>query len=111
MVDQAASLDAVFQALADPTRRRIVELLAREGPQAVSELARPFRMSLQAISKHIGVLAGAGLVRRTKRGRQQVCALEERPMSEAIDWMQEYQAFWRSNLKELARYLEDRSND
>ena len=98
------ALDAVFAALADSTRRGILESLSR-GELAVSELAAPHRMSLPGFMKHLRVLEDAGLVSRTKEGRVVSCALEARPMKEASVWMSRYEKFWSDKLDSLARYL------
>ena len=97
-------LDAVFAALADSTRRGILQSLSR-GDLAVSELAAPHRMSLPGFMKHLRVLEEAGLVSRTKEGRVVSCALEARPMKEASVWMSRYEKFWTDKLDSLARYL------
>ena len=97
-------LDAVFAALADSTRRGILESLSR-GDLAVSELAAPHRMSLPGFMKHLRVLEDAGLVSRTKEGRVVSCALEAGPMKEASVWMSRYEKFWTEKLDALARYL------
>ena len=100
----AAELDAVFAALADSTRRGILESLSR-GDVAVSELAAPYEMSLPGFMKHLRVLEDAGLVSRSKEGRVVSCALEARPMKEASVWMSRYEKFWADKLDSLARYL------
>jgi DNA-binding transcriptional ArsR family regulator len=99
-----AELDAVFAALADATRRGILESLSK-GDLPVSELAAPYEMSLPGVMKHLRVLEDAGLVRRTKEGRVVSCALEARPMKEASVWMARYEKFWTDKLDALARYL------
>src|SRR5688500_8831830 len=99
-----AELDTVFAALADSTRRGILESLSR-GDLAVSELAAPHDMSLPGFMKHLRVLEDAGLVNRTKEGRVVSCALEARPMKEASVWMSRYEKFWTEKLDSLARYL------
>ncbi|MCI0436561.1 MAG: metalloregulator ArsR/SmtB family transcription factor [Gemmatimonadetes bacterium] len=99
------ALDLTFGALADPTRRAILERLAR-GEAVVGELARPFRMSRPAISKHLRVLERAGLVQRTRDGRVSRCVLEAGPMRDAAAWVERYRAFWEGQLEALARYLE-----
>jgi DNA-binding transcriptional ArsR family regulator len=86
-------LDAVFHALADPTRRAMLQRLA-EAPLSVGELAAPHRMSLAAASKHIRSLERAGLVRRQVTGRTHVCRLESAPLAGAHDWLAFYQRFW-----------------
>ncbi len=99
-----AELDAVFAALADSTRRGILESLSR-GDLAVSELAAPYEMSLPGFMKHLRVLEEAGLVSRSKEGRVVSCALEAGPMKEASVWMSRYEKFWTERLDALGRYL------
>jgi DNA-binding transcriptional ArsR family regulator len=91
----SSALDSVFGALADPTRRAIVARLAR-GEATVGELARPFDVSLPAISKHLRVLEGAGLLAREKRGRVHRLRLLARPMHDAAEWIRRYAAFWEA---------------
>jgi len=98
-------LDAVFAALADPTRRGILESLSSDGDLAVTELAAPHDMSLPGFMKHLRVLEDAGLVSRTKEGRVVNCALSARPMKDASVWMSRYEKFWTEKLDSLARYL------
>lgn len=100
-------LDAVFHALADGTRRRIVDRLAR-GTFSVSELAAPFEMSLAAISKHLDVLEQAGVVRRERDGRFQRCSLQGTALDEARDFIDRYRSFWDANLDQLAEHFERR---
>jgi DNA-binding transcriptional ArsR family regulator len=97
-------LDAIFAALADSTRRGILQSLSA-GELAVSELAAPHEMSLPGFMKHLRVLEDAGLVTRTKEGRVVSCALQARPMKEASVWMSRYEKFWTEKLDSLARYL------
>src|SRR5207302_9594907 len=101
-----ARLDALFMALADPTRRRMLARL-RRGEASVGDLARPFDMSLPAVSKHLGVLARAGLVRRRRDGKFQRLRLDARPLSAASAWLDHYRVFWEDALESLAHYLED----
>ncbi len=98
-------LDRTFGALADPTRRRILAQLA-EGEECVTDLARPHRMSLAAVSKHLIVLEKAGLVRRRRNGRVHSLALEAKPMKEARAWIDRYRKFWEGNLDQFEKYLE-----
>ncbi len=104
--NQSATLDSVFSALSDPTRRGILELLAR-AESRVTELARPFAMSLPAISKHLRVLEKAGLIRRQKDGRVHRVSLEAQPMQEASAWIAHYQKFWEGQFDALAQFLEN----
>ena len=106
----ADSLDTIFRALGDPTRRAMVRRLA-EGDQTVSDLALPFHMSLAGVSKHIQVLAAAGLVRQTTRGRQRVCHLEPAALAAADDWLSFYRRFWSDSLDRLEQVLTERPDD
>jgi DNA-binding transcriptional ArsR family regulator len=98
------ALDAVFAALADPTRRGILESLSG-GDAAVSELAAPHDMSLPGFMKHLRVLEDAGLIARSKEGRVVSCELSAAPMKAASVWMSRYEKFWTEKLDSLARYL------
>lgn len=98
-------LDRTFAALADPTRRRILAHLAR-GDERVTDLARPYAMSLPAISKHLRVLEKAGLLRRRRYGRVHEMQLEAKPLKQAAAWVEEYRKFWEGSLDRLANYLE-----
>lgn len=97
-------LDRTFGALSDPTRRRILEHLAG-GDRCVTDLARPYRMSLPAVSKHLRVLENAGLVRRQRDGRVHRLRLEARPMQQAQAWIEEYRKFWEASFDRLDEYL------
>jgi DNA-binding transcriptional ArsR family regulator len=97
-------LDAVFAALADRTRRGILESLSG-GDLAVSELAAPHDMSLPGFMKHLRVLEDARLISRTKEGRVVSCELSAAPMKDASVWMSRYEKFWTEKLDSLARYL------
>lgn len=101
----ASSLDRTFAALADPTRRQILAHLAR-GNHCVTHLARPHRMSLPAVSKHLRVLEKAGLLRRRRYGRVHEMKLEAAPLKQAAKWVEEYRNFWEGSLDRLAAYLE-----
>lgn len=104
------TLDLTFAALADPTRRAILERLSF-GDSSVTALAAPFDVSLPAISKQLRVLERAGLLVQEKDGRVRRCKLEAQPMKEAVDWIAQYQRFWEDKLESLASYLEDLSPD
>lgn len=108
MVTSSRRLDLTFGALADPTRRAILARLS-EGEATVGELARPFRVSRPAISKHLRVLERAGLVQRERDGRISRCELDAEPMRDASEWVERYRAFWEERLDSLSRYLERRS--
>ncbi|MGR3795986.1 ArsR/SmtB family transcription factor [Vannielia sp. SX4] len=98
------SLDTVFAALADPTRRAILAMLL-EDDMAVTDVAAPFEMSLAAISKHLTILAGAGLITQEKRGRVKWCKLEPDAMKGASVWMQGFGQFEPVNLDAFERFL------
>jgi DNA-binding transcriptional ArsR family regulator len=98
-------LDRLFRALGDRTRRALLARLA-ERPAMVTELAKPFAMSLPAVSRHIRVLERARLVRRTVDGRIHHCALNPAPLETAEVWLRRYRRFWEGNLESLARYVE-----
>jgi DNA-binding transcriptional ArsR family regulator len=102
-------LDRTFGALADPTRRRILEHLAR-GDSCVTDIARPYSMSLPAVSKHLRVLEKAGLVRRRRDGRVHRLRLEASPMQEAQKWIEEYRQFWEESFDRLEEYLKELQN-
>jgi DNA-binding transcriptional ArsR family regulator len=99
-----ARLSQVFSALGDPTRRLILRALAQH-PATITEIARPFRVSLNAISKHVMVLENAGLVRREIRGREHHCRINARPLREANDWLEHYRQFWELRLDALELYV------
>ena len=102
---QTQQLDAIYSALADSTRRALLEQL-RHGPAKVSDLARPQAMSLPGVMKHIGVLERAGLIRRMKKGRAVHCQLDAKAMKNAAEWISRYETFWNQKLDSLADYLE-----
>ena len=109
MVNHQHALDSTFAALSDATRRGILARLA-SGEASVTELAKPYDMSLPAVSKHLRVLESAGLVTRRKDGRTQRCNLVAEPMKSAAEWIEHYRRFWEAQLDSLARYLEDSSH-
>ncbi|MBO9455930.1 winged helix-turn-helix transcriptional regulator [Paracoccus sp. R12_1] len=98
-------LDLIFAALADPTRRRVLSMLL-EDDMAVSDVAHPFDMSLAAISKHLSVLAAAGLIRQERRGRITWCMLDPDGMRAASIWMQGFGQFDPVDLDAFERFLE-----
>ncbi|HEU4475487.1 MAG TPA: metalloregulator ArsR/SmtB family transcription factor [Methyloceanibacter sp.] len=106
---QETSLDRTFAALADPTRRALISQLNQRDDLSVSELAKPFPVSLPAIMKHLDVLSDAGLITRSKTGRTVSCRLAAEPMQEAVDWLNRYQRFWSEQLDRLAAFLEEES--
>ena len=98
------TLSATFAALADPTRRAILERLA-EGESSVTELAEPFAMTLPAISKHLKVLERAGLISRTREAQWRPCRLETEPLKEVDGWVAEYRRLWEERFDRLDSYL------
>ncbi len=97
-------LDSTFAALADPTRRAILARLAL-GETSVTELAKPFEMSMPAVSKHLKVLEHAGLIARGREAQWRPCRLEPGPLKEAAIWIEEYRRFWEASLDRLEDYL------
>jgi DNA-binding transcriptional ArsR family regulator len=102
MVDR---LSEVFSALADPTRRAILARLA-EGEATVNQVAEPFPISLQAISKHLKVLERAGLITRGKEAQWRPCRLDATPLLEVAEWTARYQRFWDQRYDTLGEYLQ-----
>ena len=100
------TLDTTFAALADPTRRAILDRLGRR-PCTVTELAKPYPISLPAVSKHLRVLEKAGLISRRRAGRAQICRLEARPMKRASEWLERHRAFWDAKLDALEEHFRD----
>ena len=106
MLNQSSPLDLAFQALADPTRRAMVERLTRSAA-SVSDLARPLSMSLPAVMQHLAVLEGSGLVVSQKIGRVRMCRIEPRALSLAEQWINARRTEWERRLDRLGDYLED----
>jgi DNA-binding transcriptional ArsR family regulator len=107
MVEYALSskqLDRIFAALADSTRRAILKRLAR-GDASVTELAKPFKMSLPAVSKHLKVLERAGLIARGRDAQWRPCHLDAAPLKDVAQWVGEYQRFWEESFERLDEYL------
>lgn len=102
---QEPSLDRTFAALADPTRRALLARLEEVDSVSVSDLARPFPVTLPAIMKHLDVLSDAGLITREKTGRTVSCRLNAAPMEEAMGWLRRYERFWREKLDALEAYF------
>jgi DNA-binding transcriptional ArsR family regulator len=100
------ALSLTFSALTDPTRRSILERLAG-GPATVSDICGPFRMSQQAVSKHIAYLLRARLIEKHRRGRLQFCRLRAAPIREVADWSGRYRAQWEQKLDRLDFYLKE----
>ena len=102
---EAEALDRVFSALSDPVRRAILERLDGEN-LLVSELAEPFAISLQAVSRHIQVLVKAGLVKQERTGRISRCRLDAGPIYQAAVWINQYSKYWQSQFDTLAAWLD-----
>ncbi len=103
---ESPHLNTVFHALGDVTRRRMIRALA-DGERTVTQLARPFAMSLAAASKHIRTLELAGLISREVQGRTHICRLEARPLGEADAWLRIYERFWNTRLDRLEAVLRE----
>jgi DNA-binding transcriptional ArsR family regulator len=97
-------LSTTFAALADPTRRAILERLA-QGDATVGELAEPFQMTMPAISKHVSVLERAGLITKSRDGQRRNCRITATPLKNATSWLNEYRRHWEANLESLDAYL------
>ncbi len=100
------NLDATFAALADPTRRAILARLAR-GETSVTDLAKPFAMSMPAVSKHLKVLESAGLITRSREAQWRPCRIEPRALKEVDDWLEHYRRFFEESLDRLDAYLKE----
>ena len=109
VTDKHRREDAVFRAIADPTRRKILGLL-RNDRLTVGEIAANFRTSRPAISKHLRLLRSAGLVVSHKDGTASVCGLNAKPLRTVNDWLQDYREFWGESLRNLKRYIEETEN-
>jgi DNA-binding transcriptional ArsR family regulator len=103
---QPERLDSTFAALADPTRRAILTRLAA-GDASVMELAKPFAMSQPAISKHLKVLEGAGLISRGRDAQRRPCRIEAKPLEEASGWLESYRQIWEGNFQRLDALLDE----
>ena len=101
----SARLDSIFHALSDPTRRSILRDVAKKD-RTVGEVARPYRMSLAAVSKHLNVLESAELIARERRGSFQIVRLKAQNLRPAEEWLAWYEKFWNRQLDALQNYLE-----
>ena len=110
MLNYEAPLDRAFQALADPTRRAMVERLA-QGPASVSELKQPLTMSLPAVMQHLAVLETSGLVVSQKSGRVRTCRINPAALAEAERWIAERRVEWERRLDRLGEYLKSMSSE
>jgi DNA-binding transcriptional ArsR family regulator len=109
MLNQSPLADPVFQALADPSRRIMIERLSR-GPASVSELAEPLPMSLPGVVQHLHVLEASGLVRSKKLGRVRTCEMDMAALQSAEDWMTERRAVWERRLDRLGEFLAEETD-
>ena len=100
----AANIDSIAAAISHRTRRAIIDRLAR-GPARISDVAQPFSMSLTGFCKHVRVLERAGLVRRTRRGRNNTLQLAPEPLREVAQWLLRYEQFWNSRLDRLEQFF------
>jgi DNA-binding transcriptional ArsR family regulator len=105
MANNSAVLDSVFHALADPTRRAVLQRLGK-GPATMSELAEPFNMALPSFLKHVGVLERTGMVSSWKNGRIRTCRLERKPFQDAEAWLDDQRALWSNRYKNLDGLLQ-----
>ena len=105
MPNQLTQLDHVFHALADPTRRAVLQRLS-QGPASVTELAKPFNMALPSFLQHLRVLEDSGLVRSQKVGRVRTCEMKPEPLSNAEGWIAEQRAMWEDRFDRLDAYLQ-----
>ena len=103
-----ANLDRVMVAIADPTRRAIIGRLSR-GPARISDVAAPFRMSLTGVCKHVRVLERAGLVKRTRQGRENTLELSAAPLRHVASWISKYEPFWDARLDRLEAFFQEKS--
>jgi DNA-binding transcriptional ArsR family regulator len=110
MANNYPTLDAVFGALADPTRRAVIARLGR-GPGTVSDLARPFTMTLPSFVKHIRSLEQSGLIRTTKKGRTRTCTLAHERLALVADWLSEQGAIWEARTDRLEVFLADQQEN
>jgi len=101
----------VFQAVADPTRRSILEHLRSDGPLSISALSEPLPMSRQAVTKHLAVLEEAGLIRKTVQGRERIHQLRAEPLRTVDEWLAPYSEAWDERLHRLKTYLNGGNND
>lgn len=99
-------LSSTFAALADPTRRAILARLAT-GEASVQEIAKPFKMTLPAVSKHLKVLERGGLIRRSRTAQWRPCTLNAVPLKEVSDWVEKYRQFWEQSFDRLEEYLKE----
>lgn len=107
---QTTPIDRTFAALADPTRRYVLQRLIDEPELSISDLARPLSLKLPGLMKHLDVLSDAGLITRVKTGRTVQVSLAAEPMQQAMEWLTQYQRFWSTSLDQLAAFVEAQEN-
>lgn len=98
----------VWTAISHPTRRAIIGRLALNGPTRFLDVAEPFDTALNAVTKHLKILEGAGLIERERRGREVLISFRAEPLREVAGWVHEYEPFWNTQLDEFARYFTNR---
>jgi DNA-binding transcriptional ArsR family regulator len=103
----AATLDQVITAIADPTRREIITRLV-DGPARISDVAARFPMSLPGVCKHVRILEQAGLLRRTRHGRENTLELSAEPLRDVAQWVSYFERFWTARLDRLQQFFEDK---
>jgi DNA-binding transcriptional ArsR family regulator len=106
----AAKLDMIFHALADPTRRAILQDVSA-GEKTVGDVARPYALTLAAVSKHLNVLEAAELIARQRRGSFQIVRLTPATLREADEWLSHYSKFWNAQFDSLEKYLEGEEHE
>lgn len=106
MPNNKAALDPIFHALADPTRRAVLQRLS-QGPATVSELAEPFEMALPSFLQHLRVLETGGLIRSKKKGRVRTCEIDMTPLTHAESWITESRKIWENSLERLGQFLSE----
>ncbi|HKY94403.1 MAG TPA: metalloregulator ArsR/SmtB family transcription factor [Kiloniellales bacterium] len=106
MPNQSTALDRIYRALSDPTRRAVIQRLSR-GPATVSEIAKPFRMSLPSVVQHLQVLEESGLIKTRKAGRVRTCRIVPKALISAEEWIAHQRALWEGRLDRLEAYLKD----
>ncbi len=104
MIQDPKALDMMFQALADASRRQIVDRLSK-GPASVGELAKPLDMSLPCVMQHLKMLEGSGLIRSSKTGRVRTCEIDPQALNTAMGWIADRKAAWEATLDRLGNFL------
>jgi DNA-binding transcriptional ArsR family regulator len=110
MLNNSQSLDRIFHALSDSSRRSIIEVLSKK-EASVSELAQPFKMSMAAVFQHIQILEECGLIRTHKSGRVRTCQIEPHSLEMIEGWLNQRRRFWEKNLDRLGEFLERKERE